>query len=686
VHTRSNKIAIAAIRLGPTFRNRLCASAPMRGYAGADDFRSGNNNGLFAARYSSRGRTFAFAALGLVASISPKCLGKLKRSWAARSKHAVTVAIALSAALATPASVVAQNLASFGILAGSTITNTGPSVINGNVGLSPGTSITGFPPGIVVPPSAIFNSDATAVLAQVQLITLFNTLSALPVTHNLSGQNLGGLTLTPGVYGFTSSAQLTGGLTLNGQGNPNSIFVINIGSTLTTASGSSISLINGAQASDVFFRVGSSATLGSTTAFQGDIVALSSITLDAGASINCGAALAHNGAVTLINNSISICTAAPSPTPPTPPPPTPPIPILPVPMTPAQLAAALLQLSGVAATGVAPSGMLAMSSFLSLVTNPFADRGVPPQTTPPPLIYKMLAFNGAAPEPSRWGIWATAYGGQQNISGDPSAGAPAWSATTFGAVMGLDYRATPYTTVGVALGGGSLNFGLSGGLGGGNGQMFQAAVYSLTRVNAAYLSAALSYGWYDMSTDRNVTLAGGGNLTSAFAANDVGGRIEGGYRFAIPGVFNLPGFGVTPYGALQGQYFIAPSYQETAATGASTFALAYNRQMASMIQTELGAWFDQTFVLDNGARLGLWTRAAWAHDGWAGTDMTAGFESLPGSAFPVMGALPGPDSLLASVGAGVSFKNGISLAGEFDSQLSQGWQTYGGFARLRYSW
>jgi outer membrane autotransporter protein len=577
-------------------------------------------------------------------------------------------------------------LASFGILAGSTITNTGPSVINGNVGLSPGTSITGFPPGIVVPPSAIFNSDATAVLAQVQLITLFNTLSALPVTHNLSGQNLGGLTLTPGVYGFTSSAQLTGGLTLNGQGNPNSIFVINIGSTLTTASGSSISLINGAQASDVFFRVGSSATLGSTTAFQGDIVALSSITLDAGASINCGAALAHNGAVTLINNSISICTAAPSPTPPTPPPPTPPIPILPVPMTPAQLAAALLQLSGVAATGVAPSGMLAMSSFLSLVTNPFADRGVPPQTTPPPLIYKMLAFNGAAPEPSRWGIWATAYGGQQNISGDPSAGAPAWSATTFGAVMGLDYRATPYTTVGVALGGGSLNFGLSGGLGGGNGQMFQAAVYSLTRVNAAYLSAALSYGWYDMSTDRNVTLAGGGNLTSAFAANDVGGRIEGGYRFAIPGVFNLPGFGVTPYGALQGQYFIAPSYQETAATGASTFALAYNRQMASMIQTELGAWFDQTFVLDNGARLGLWTRAAWAHDRWAGTDMTAGFESLPGSAFPVMGALPGPDSLLASVGAGVSFKNGISLAGEFDSQLSQGWQTYGGFARLRYSW
>jgi hypothetical protein len=100
------------------------------------------------------------------------------------------------------------------------------------------------------------------------------------VTHNLSGQNLGGLTLTPGVYGFSSSAQLTGGLTLNALGNPNALFVINVGSTLTTASGASISLINGAQASNVFFKVGSSATLGSTTAFQGDIVALLSITLD----------------------------------------------------------------------------------------------------------------------------------------------------------------------------------------------------------------------------------------------------------------------------------------------------------------------------------------------------------------------------------------------------------------------
>src|SRR3984885_15475666 len=224
-------------------------------------------------------------------------------------RHIAVSAVALIASVfLSPRSLCAQNLASFAILGGSAITNTGPSVITGNVGLSPGTAITGFPPGTVVPPSAIFNSDATAIQAQIDLFNFYNNLSASPATQDLSGQNLGGLTLTPGVYSFSSSAQLTGSLTLNGLGNPNATFIFNIGSTLTTASASSILLINGAQGSNVFFRVGSSATLGTTTVFQGDIIALTSITLDTGAGINCGAALAHNGAVTLINNAISICT------------------------------------------------------------------------------------------------------------------------------------------------------------------------------------------------------------------------------------------------------------------------------------------------------------------------------------------------------------------------------------------
>ena len=623
-------------------------------------------------------------------------------------------------------------LPTFAVLGGQSVTNTGPTTLTGtaalpgNLGVYPGTSFTGSGSVTFATGGVPYVGVALADQAENDLFTAYQNLVGRPTSVNLTtgaSTQLGGLTLVPGVYNITSAAQLTGTLTLNGLGNPNSVFIINIGSALTTATASNISLINGAQGGNVFWRIGSSATLGTGTLFTGDILALTSITLDTSAKITCGAAWAENGSVTLDTNTITLCNLVSGaslgpggvPLGPTG------FPLLTAllpssapandfsiatgldnaiasgatlpaaflslfTLSPSALASALTQLSGQAATAVAPTGILAMNSFLSLVTNPFADRGFPPPPPPPPLIYKTLAFNEAAPDPSRWGIWAATYGGLYDIAGNSLAGTSAWSASTFGAVIGLDYRVTPYTMVGVALAGGSINFGLSGDLGGGSGQMFQAAVYSLTRVNAAYVSAALAYGWYSVSTGRDVTLAGGEDLTAAFAANDVGGRIEGGYRFAIPGVFGWPGFGFTPYGALQAQYFMVPSYQETAAPGASAFALAYNSQTTTVTQTELGAWFDETIALSNGASLALWTRAAWAYDRWSGTNMTAAFESLPGSSFTVFGAVPGSDFLLASLGAEISFKNGISLAGEFDSQLSQGWQTYSGFARLRYTW
>ena len=216
--------------------------------------------------------------------------------------------------------------------------------------------------------------------------------------------------------------------------------------------------------------------------------------------------------------------------------------------------------------------------------------------------------------------------------------------------------------------------------------MFQSAVYSITRVDAAYVSAALAYGWYHVSTDRVLTVAGIDHLTADFAANNVGGRIEGGYRFAIPGVFDLSGFGVTPYAAFQMQAFRTPSYSEIAASGSSTFALDYNAHTTTMTRTELGAWFDRPIALNDGAMLSLRTRTAWAHDDWSDPRMTALFQSLPGSSFTVIGATPSHDSLLASAVAEISFRNGISLAGKFDSELAQHSQTYVGTARVRYSW
>ena len=119
------------------------------------------------------------------------------------------------------------------------------------------------------------------------------------------------------------------------------------------------------------------------------------------------------------------------------------------------------------------------------------------------------------------------------------------------------------------------------------------------------------------STDRFVTVAGTDDLTAGFDANDIGGRIEGGYRFAVPGVFAVPGLGFIPYAAFQMQAFYTPSYNEIAASGSAQFALAYNAQTTTVTRTELGAWFDDNIALDNGAILTLRARAAWAYDFWS---------------------------------------------------------------------
>jgi hypothetical protein len=201
----------------------------------------------------------------------------------------------------------------FAVLGGSTVTNTGPSVITGDLGVSPGTSITGFPPGIV---SGVTHAgDAVASQAQLDVTTAYNALAAMAPMQDLTGQDLGGLTLTPGVYSFASTAQLTGMLTLNDLGNPNALFVFQIGSSLTTASLSSVVTINGGglPGANVYWQVGSSATLGTNTAFEGHILALANITLDTGATILGGSALARTGAVTLDTNTITKVSAVPEP-------------------------------------------------------------------------------------------------------------------------------------------------------------------------------------------------------------------------------------------------------------------------------------------------------------------------------------------------------------------------------------
>jgi type VI secretion system secreted protein VgrG len=216
------------------------------------------------------------------------------------------IALVLSALAGLPiparAEISLGSAENFGVLAGSTITNTGSTAISGEVGVSPGTAITGFPPG-----TGVVASAATAAVAETDLAVAYAAAAGLMPTHILTGEDLGGMTLTPGVYFFASTAQLTGTLTLDDGGNPNAQFVFQIGSALNTATDSSVVTTNGGSmpGSDVFWQVGSSATLGTGTAFEGNILALTSITMITGANIEDGRALAINGAVTLDADTIT---------------------------------------------------------------------------------------------------------------------------------------------------------------------------------------------------------------------------------------------------------------------------------------------------------------------------------------------------------------------------------------------
>lgn len=195
------------------------------------------------------------------------------------------------------------NAGSFAVLGGLSITNTGNTVINGDLGISPGSSVTGFPPGIVTPPGTIHAADALAGDAQTDLIVAYDALAAQVCDFGPFGPtDLAGAVLTPGVYCYSSSVQNSGVLTLSGTSAAD-VWVFRIGSTLTTGPGSSVVVTGPAPSCNAFWQVGSSATLDTTTAFSGNILALSSISMSDGASI-AGRALARNGSVTLINNTI----------------------------------------------------------------------------------------------------------------------------------------------------------------------------------------------------------------------------------------------------------------------------------------------------------------------------------------------------------------------------------------------
>jgi outer membrane autotransporter protein len=278
----------------------------------------------------------------------------------------------------------------------------------------------------------------------------------------------------------------------------------------------------------------------------------------------------------------------------------------------------------------------------------------------------------------RWTAWGGAFGGTNRTSGDPLVvGSHDLSAQAGGVAAGLDYHVSRDIVVGAALAGGATNWGLAQGLGGGKSDALQAGVYAAARSGAAYVAASLAFTNHWMSTDR--TSAFGDHLGASFNAESVGGRIEGGYRFATPVG------GITPYGALQAQSFHTPTYSETDLT-AGGFGLNYNSRTASDTRSELGGRFDHVAWVDPTAELTLRGRLAWAHDWISDPSLTAVFQALPGASFVVNGATPVRDSALASAGAELHLANGVTLLGQFDGEFAGRSETYAGTGTLRVNW
>ena len=249
----------------------------------------------------------------------------------------------------------------------------------------------------------------------------------------------------------------------------------------------------------------------------------------------------------------------------------------------------------------------------------------------------------------------------------------------YGTAVGADYRFSPFTVAGFALAGGATSFNVSA-AGSGRSDLFQAGAYLRNAVGPAYLSAALAYGWQDVTTDRTVTVAGVDRLRASFNANAFSGRVEGGYRFVTPWMA-----GVTPYAAGQFTSFELPAYAETVVSGANTFALAYAAKNVTASRSELGLRSDASFAMRD-AIFTLRGRAAWAHDFNPNSSIAATFQTLPGSSFVVNGAARAKDAALVTASAETKWLNGFSLAATFEGEFSGVTRSYAGKGSARYQW
>ncbi|WP_354057832.1 autotransporter domain-containing protein [Bradyrhizobium sp. RT6a] len=280
---------------------------------------------------------------------------------------------------------------------------------------------------------------------------------------------------------------------------------------------------------------------------------------------------------------------------------------------------------------------------------------------------------------SRWSLWTAGYGGSAQVGGNAPVGSQDLTARVWGGAAGADYRVSVDTLVGFALGGGGLSYSLANAMGSGSADLFQAGVYGRHNFGSAYISAALAYGWHDVTTNRTVAPGGFDQLQGRFKADTFSARFEGGYRFATPMI------GLTPYAAAQVTNFNLPNYSEVSLNGGGLFALNYASQSLTDTRSELGLRTDKSYAMQNGV-LTLRGRAAWAHDYNPGRAVTALFQTLPGTSFVVNGARIDADSALVSASAEMKWLGGFSIAGTFDGEFSGNVASYSGKGVFKYAW
>lgn len=356
----------------------------------------------------------------------------------------------------------------------------------------------------------------------------------------------------------------------------------------------------------------------------------------------------------------------------------------------------LTQASGESATGSQQTTFNAMNLFLGLLTDvynsgrsgmsgatPYAD-DVSASAYAARRNDARVAFASiyrkapAATFEQRWDVWAAGYGGSQTTDGNAGLGSNSTTSSLYGTAVGLDYRFSPSTIAGFALAGGATSFGVSG-LGWGHSDLFQAGAFVRHTAGPAYVTAALAYGWQDVTTNRIVTAAGFDQLRAQFNTNAFSGRLEGGYRHAMSWI------GVTPYAALQATMFSLPGYSEFAVAGSNVFALNYAAKDVTSTRTELGLRADNSFAAAGGL-MTLRGRLAWAHDYNPDRTIGAVFQTLPGSAFVVNGAAQARDSALTTASVQMNWMNGWSASATFEGEFSNVTRSYAGKGLVRYAW